>query len=107
MVISVFDISLVMIFMILPELLFQYIYVQNNELKIRLTMVANDRKTGLGHLIVIICMLIYYYALHVFIIVDVFKNVIFLAFSFIENATGMYKIYKIVKGSKGAKIRNS
>ena len=54
MVISVFDISLVMIFMILPELLFQYIYVQNNELKIRLTMVANDMKTGLGHLIVII-----------------------------------------------------
>ena len=66
--ISVFDISLVMI-SLWQNYFFQYTFVQNCEYKIRLAITGgNDMKAGLGHMIVIICMSLYYYA--VFIIMN-------------------------------------
>ena len=67
---------------------------------LRKTMVttgASDPKAGLSHMIVIICMPMYYFTL--FIIVDGLKklNSIFFFFFFIETITGRYIIYRIAK----------
>ena len=81
--------------MIMSELLFQYTHVQNNEYNIRLAITgACDIKAGLSHMVVIICMSMYLYAL--FYHCGSYKNVIFFFFFFIKNITGRYIIYRIV-----------
>ena len=79
----------------MPELLFfQYTHVQNNDSKFRPAFTgASDMKAGLSHMIVIICMSMYYYAL---VRSWILQKCDFSSFSFIKNITGRYIIYKIV-----------